>query len=133
MLKERIKYTDCNGVEREEDFYFNLTKAELMEMELGTTGGLTVMINKAVAAQDSPTIIKIFKDLILKSYGEKSDDGRRFIKSTELSTAFSQTEAYSILFMQLATDADKASKFVNGIVPDDMSGAVNPDHPALKN
>lgn len=121
MLKKTIKYSDYNGVEREEDFYFNLSKAEIMEMEMGTTGGLSAMINKVVAAQDSVAIIKIFKDLVLKAYGVKSDDGKRFIKSQELSEAFSQTEAYSILFMQLATDSEAAAKFVNGIVPADVS------------
>lgn len=117
MLKKTIKYTDYNGVERQEDFYFNLSKAEVTEMELSTAGGLAEMINKVVAAQDAPSIIKIFKDLILKAYGEKSPDGKRFIKSAELSEAFSQTEAYSILFMELAMDAEKAAEFVNGIVP----------------
>ena len=86
-------------------------------MELSTSGGLAEMIQKIVAAQDAPAIIKIFKELVLKAYGEKSPDGKRFIKSEEISKAFSQTEAYSILFMELATDADAASAFVNGIVP----------------
>ena len=121
MIKETIKYTDYNGVERTEDFYFNLRKDEILEMELGTTGGFAEMINKVVAAQDAPSIIKIFKDLVLKAYGEKSADGKRFIKSKELSEAFSQTEAYSIIFMKLATDADAAAKIVNGIVPADMA------------
>lgn len=117
MLKKTFTYTDYNGVERTEDHYFNLSKAELMEMELSTTGGLAEMINKIVAAQDAPAIVKIFKELVLKAYGQKSADGRRFIKSAELSDEFAQTEAYSQLFMELATDADAASKFVNGIVP----------------
>ena len=121
MLKKTITYNDYNGNERTEDFYFNLTKAEIMEMEMSTTGGLAEMITRIVAAQDQPAIIKIFKDLVLKAYGEKSADGKRFIKSEEIATAFSQTEAYSILFMELATDADAAAKFVNGIVPADMS------------
>lgn len=121
MIKKPITYVDYNGVERTEDFYFNLSKAEVMEMELSTTGGLAEMIKRVVAAQDQPAIIKIFKDLILKAYGEKSADGKRFIKSDELSMAFSQTEAYSILFMELATDADAAAKFVNGIVPADAA------------
>ena len=117
MLKKTITYTDYNGVDRTEDFYFNLSKAEIMEMEMGTSGGLSEMINKIVAAQDAPAIIKVFKDLILKAYGEKSPDGKRFIKSDEIATAFSQTDAYSQLFMELATDADAAAAFVNGIVP----------------
>lgn len=117
MLKKTITYTDYNQVERTEDFYFNLSKAEIMEMEMGTSGGLAEMIEKIVAAKDAPAIIKVFKDLILKAYGEKSPDGKRFIKSEELSAAFAQTEAYSQLFMELATDADAASKFINGIIP----------------
>ena len=125
MLKKTITYTDYNGVKRTEDFYFNLSKAEVMEMEMSTTGGLSEMINRIVATQDAPAIIKIFKDLVLKAYGEKSLDGKRFMKidanGTPLSVAFSQTEAYSQLFMELATDADAAAAFVNGIVPADMS------------
>ena len=124
MLKKTINYTDYNGAQRTEDFYFNLTKAEIMEMELSTTGGLAGMIERVVASQDAPAIIKIFKELVLKAYGEKSPDGKRFMKSEELSTAFSQTEAYSILFMELATDSDAAAKFVNGIIPADVD--VNP-------
>ena len=117
MLKKTITYTDYNRVERKEDFYFNLTKAEIMEMEMSISGGLTEMINRIVAAQDAPAIVKIFKELVLKAYGIKSPDGKRFIKSEELATEFAQTEAYSQLFMELATDADAASAFVNGIVP----------------
>lgn len=117
MLKKTITYTDYNGNERTEDFYFNLSKAEAMEMELGTTGGLSQMIENVVAAQDTPSLIKIFKDMVLKAYGKKSDDGKRFMKSEEISREFAETEAYSILFMELATDADAASEFVNGITP----------------
>lgn len=121
MLKKTIAYTDYNGTQREEDFYFNLTKAELMEMEMSTSGGLAEMIQNIVKAQDAPAIIKIFKDLVLKAYGEKSLDGKRFMKvdenGTPLSIAFSQTEAYSNLFMELATNTEAASEFVNGIVP----------------
>ena len=121
MLKKTITYKDYNGVERTEDFYFNLSKAEAMEMELSITGGLTEMIRKIVAAQDTPTIIATFKKIILNAYGEKSADGRRFIKSEDLSKAFSETEAYSNLYMELATDANAAAEFVNGIVPKDAA------------
>lgn len=124
MLKETIKYEDYNGIERTEDFYFNLSKAELMEMELSTVGGLTEMITRIVNEKNAPAIVKIFKDLVLKAYGIKSADGKRFIKSDELRAEFEQTEAYSILFMKLATDADAAARFVNGIVPADMSAAA---------
>lgn len=117
MLKKTFTYTDYNGIERTEDHFFNLTKAELMEMELSTTGGLAEYIQRIVSAQDAPAIVKVFKELVLKAYGKKSDDGRRFIKSQALSDEFSQTEAYSQLFMELATNADAASEFINGIVP----------------
>ena len=117
MLKKTITYTDYNDNERTEDFYFNLNQAEVMELELSTSGGLANMITNIVNAQDAPAIIKIFKELVLKAYGKKSPDGRRFEKSEALSNEFSQTEAYSKLFMELATDADKAAEFVNGIVP----------------
>lgn len=124
MLTETIKYVDYNGTEREEKFMFNLTKAELMEMEMGTTGGLAEMIQKIVETQDAPSIIKIFKELVLKAYGEKSADGKRFVKvgsdGVPLSKAFSETEAYSQLFMKLATDADAAANFVKGIIPGDI-------------
>lgn len=125
MLKKTVTYRDYNDVERTEDFYFNLSKAELLEMELGTSGGLAEMIRKIVAAQDAPSIIKLFKDLVLRAYGEKSADGKRFIKSKELSEAFSQTEAYSQIFMELATDDKKAADFVNGIVPAGMAEAAS--------
>lgn len=121
MLKKTMEYTDYNGVTRKETFYFNLTKAEIMEMEMSTDGGFAEMIQRVVDAKDAPTIIKIFKELILKAYGEKSDDGKRLIKSEELSTAFSQTEAYSDLFMELSTDANAAAAFVNGIIPADAA------------
>ena len=117
MLKKTITYTDYDGNKRSEDFYFNLTKAEITEMEMTTTGGMQKMLEKIVAEQDAKRIIEIFKDLILRAYGEKSPDGKRFIKSKELTEAFAQTEAYSDLFMELATDANAAAVFVNGIIP----------------
>ena len=124
MLKKNIKYTDFNGVEREEDFFFHLSKAELMEMEMGTQGGLAESIQKIIDAQDAPAIIKVFKDIVLKAYGEKSEDGKRFMKvdaaGVPLSIGFSQTEAYSTLFMELATDAEAASNFIKGIIPSDI-------------
>jgi hypothetical protein len=121
MLKETITYEDYNGVTRTEDHYFNLTEAELMEMEMSMNGGLAEMIKRVVAAQDTPAIIKIFEDLIKMSYGVKTPDGRGFTKKAEDLEAFITTEAYSQLFMELATDADAAADFVNGIVPVDVS------------
>ena len=131
MLKKSITYTDFNGVERTEDFFFNLTKAEIMELELGVTGGLTAMVQGVVMAQDTPSLIKIFKELILKSYGEKSADGKRFIKINDagvsLANNFAQTEAYSELFMLLATNEDEASNCIRGIVPSDVSERMDDD------
>lgn len=117
MLKKTIKYTDYNGNEREEDFYFNLTKAEVAEMELSINGGLAALITKITQEIDQAAIVELFKELILKSYGEKSLDGKYFIKNEEVRTKFSQTEAYSELFMEIATETDAAVEFVNGIVP----------------
>ena len=124
MLKKPITYTDYNGVERTDDFYFNLSKAELMEMELGVTGGMTEMLNKIIAAKDAPSLMKTFKEMIMKSYGINSDDGKRLIKSEELSIAFTQTEAYSVLFMELITDDKAAADFVNGIIPNEIQAEV---------
>lgn len=131
MLKLTRTYTDYNGLSRTEDFYFNLTQAEVTEMELSVDGGLVEMINRIVAAKDGKQIIALFKDIVLRSYGEKSADGRRFIKTKELRDAFEQTEAYSDLFIELATDAKKASDFVNGIVPAKKSSEEPITHTAL--
>lgn len=117
MLKKTIKYNDYDGNEREEDFYFNLDEAELMEMELTTNGGLAAKIERIVKEQDNAKIIQIFKDIIIKSYGKKSEDGRRFIKNDEIREEFTQTRAYSALFMELSSDADAATKFIEGIIP----------------
>ena len=121
MLKKTIKYTDYDGNEREEDFYFNLSKAEITEMELSKEGGMSEYIKKISATQNGPELIKLFKDIIIKSYGEKSLDGKRFIKNKELTEAFTQTEAYSELFVELASNADEAVKFINGIMPKNMN------------
>lgn len=133
MLKKTIEYVDYNGVNRREDRYFNFSKAELMEMELSTTGGYTTMVQRLIDTENQPELMKLFKELILKSYGEKSDDGKRFIKSEELSTAFSQTEAYSNLFMELITDTEAAIAFVNGVVPAELAkeAAKNASAPVL--
>ena len=120
MIKKTITYVDYDGTERTEDFYFNLTKAEVMMMEMGTTGGVKKMLEKIVAEKDNKRIVEVFQDIIKRSYGEKSADGKRFIKTPEIVEAFTQTEAYSELFMELATDAQAAAAFINGIVPQGM-------------
>lgn len=124
MIKKTITYTDYNGNERTEDKYFNLTKAEITKMELSTKGGLAEMINRIVAAQDAPAIIEVFEDLIKRSYGVKTPDGKGFMKRKEDLEEFMATEAYSQLFMELATDADAAAAFVNGVVPADMAKQI---------
>lgn len=121
MYKIHEKYTDFNGTEREEDFYFNLMKSEIMELELGEVGGLSAMLRQVIATQDVPKIMSIFKKLVLQAYGEKSADGKRFVKNPELTEAFSQTEAYSQIFMRLATDSKAATEFVNHVVPSDLA------------
>lgn len=120
MLKKTINYVDYNGVERKEDFYFNLSKAEVAEMELSVDGGLSNMIERIVNSKDNKEIIALFKQIILKAYGEKSPDGKRFVKSKEISEAFSQTEAYSELFVELALNEEKAANFIKGILPLDL-------------
>lgn len=120
MLKKTIPYDDFNGLKRKEDFYFNLTEAELTEMELSAEGGLQEQTKRMLASKDGAAIIKFFKDIVLRSYGQKSLDGRNFIKNDEIRADFASTNAYSILFMELATDADKAAEFVNGILPNSV-------------
>lgn len=132
MIKKTITYTDFNGTERKEDFYFNLTKAEVLNMEMGVQGGLAEQIQRIIDTQDQPAIIKIFQDLIHKAYGVKTPDGRGFLKRPEDLEMFVSTQAYSDLYMELATDSDKAAEFVNGIVPPDLAQDSKSEHPALK-
>ena len=121
MIKITKTYTDFNGVERTEDFYFNFTEAELTEMELGIEGGMKGLIEKIIAEKNQKQIIEYFKKIVLMSYGEKSIDGRRFTKNDEIRDGFAPTEAYSMIFMELATDAKKAADFINGIIPSDLA------------
>ena len=120
MYKKTITYTDYNGVERTEDFYFHLSKAELAEMELSKVGGFNEYIQRIIQADDREEIVKNFKDIILKSYGVKDETGKRFVKSEELATEFSQTEAYSELFMELLLNTDSAIAFINNVVPKEV-------------
>lgn len=127
MLKKTITYTDYDGVERKEDFYFNLSKAELIMMESSVVGGMKQRLEKIVQSKDEVSIMETFKDLIHRSYGVKSDDGKRFIKSEELSTEFEQTEAYSVLVMEILSGADAASNFINAILPKDLMREISAD------
>lgn len=121
MLKKTITYTDFNDEEVSEDFFFHLSKAELVELELSHQGGLSAALERIVAAEDGKAIIAEFKSIILGSYGQKSLDGRRFIKNAQLREEFESSEAYSTLFMELVMDAGAAAEFVNGIVPQGMA------------
>ena len=124
MIKKTITYVDYNDQERTEDFYFNLTQAEIVEWHTDTPGGLADYVRKITSEQNHASIVKMFKELVLKSYGEKSPDGRRFMKSEAIAEAFSQTEAYSQIFMELAQSAELAAEFVNGIAS--RKAAVRP-------
>lgn len=125
MYKITKTYTDYNGVERTEDAYFNLSKAEILEMELGTTGGAAEKLQRIVDSKDLPGLITQFKFWVLKSYGVKSDDGKRFIKSQEITDAFEQSPMYSEIFMELATNDEAAIKFIKGIMPPDLASEVD--------
>jgi hypothetical protein len=128
MFTKKITYTDYNGVTRTEEFMFNLTKAELMEKQMSTAGGLDTVLRQIIDSNDQTKITEAFKQIILKSYGEKSEDGKKFIKvrnGIPLSEEFSQTEAYSELFMELSTNADAAAEFVNKIIPQSLAAEVS--------
>jgi hypothetical protein len=135
VLKKTIKYTDFNGTEVEEEFFFHLSKAELVELEMSHDGGLSEALARIVAAEDAKSIIAEFKNIILSAYGQKSPDGRRFIKNQQLREEFESTEAYSTLFMELVTDTDAAITFINGIIPqglaDEAAKVVNTDNRKL--
>lgn len=124
MYKYTATYTDYDGVERTEDFLFNLSEAEIVEMEYGVTGGMQRMLEQIVAAKDTKRIMDVFKDLIKRAYGVKSPDGRRFEKDEKLSKAFTETPVYSYMFMKFARDADAAAEFVNKIIPQSVAAEV---------
>lgn len=120
MLCKTITYTDYNGVERTENFYFNLSKSELLEMELGVNGKMSSLLEQIIQEKDTAKITAHFKSIVLKSYGRKSLDGRKFEKSQEILEDFTQTEAYSNLFVELATNDEKAIEFINALIPADL-------------
>lgn len=123
MYTKTITYTDYNGVERTEKFYFNLTTPEVLEMEYGDTVSFTGSIKKMIETDNGGRVLKVIKDLILKAYGEKSLDGKRFVKSEELSKAFSETEAFADLYMELVKDSKKCAEFIDGIMPDNLKAS----------
>ena len=124
MIKKTITYVDFNGNERTEDHYFNLNKAELMRMEMGVKGGMTEMLNRMIAAQDAPALIEVFEELIRKSYGVKTPDGKGFVKRQEDYEAFVSTEAYSELFMELISNPEASAEFFNGVIPANLAKQV---------
>lgn len=130
MLKKEITYYDFDENKRTETHYFGLSKSELTETHLTTAGGLDTFIKRVAEEQDGKKIVGFFKELVLKSYGIKSDDGKRFEKSPEISKAFSETNAYDELFMELATNADAASEFIIGICPKDMQDEIRKQNAA---
>ena len=117
MLKKTITYVDYNGTERKEDFYFNLTETEFTKITIKTPGGLGAHIDRIIKNNDGPAILDLFDSFVLGAYGEKSEDGRRFIKSKEISEAFSQTEAYNVLFEELATNEKACVDFIKALLP----------------
>lgn len=136
MLKKNITYPDYDGHERTEEYHFNLDEGEIMEMELSISGGFSKMVEKAINEERHPELFKIFKEMVLKSYGEKSGDGKYFLKEDEngrsLARKFMQTKAYSVLMMELTNDAKAAAEFVNGIMPADMAAKYGAK-PAVSN
>ena len=123
MLKKTVTYEDFDGLQRTEDFYFNLTKAELVELELSLNGGLSQLLKKVIDEKDQAKIIEYFKKIVIGSYGVKSLDGRTFVKSDEIRRDFASTAAYSEIFMELATNTQSAIDFVNGIMPKGLGDA----------
>ncbi len=130
MLKKTITYKDFNGEEVKEDYFFHLSKAELVELEVSHDGGLSAAMQRIVETDDRKAIVEEFKKIILLSYGVKSSDGKRFVKNATLRESFESSEAYSTLFMELVTETDAAIEFMNGIIPADMLEA--PEAPTPK-
>lgn len=127
MYKKTVKYVDFNGNEREEDFFFNLTEAELYDMELsGKDSSMGEYLQRIYKAQDKSELVRVFKNLVLKAYGEKSEDGKFFIKEDGKRAAkFAESAAFPIIYMELATDAKAASEFANGIMPADLNNKID--------
>lgn len=127
MVTKTVTYEDYNGMKRTEDFLFHLNKSEILEMESLVPGGMSAMLETISKKKDIPALMKSFKTILLKAYGEKSDDGRRFMKSDEISKAFEETPAYDEIFMELVTNGEYAAKFIREVMPEDMRQAVKPE------
>lgn len=120
MIKKTVTYKNFNDVEVTEDCYFNYTEAQLADLEMSVGGGLSATLRSLSAAQNETELYKFFRQLILGAYGIKSPDGRKFMKSKEISEDFEQTAAYNAIFMELVTDTDKAIEFVNNLIPESL-------------
>ncbi len=124
MYKKTVTYTDYNDNERTEDFYFSFTKAELLDKQMSVAGGYATVIDNIAKTKDLPAMIKIFKELVMEAYGVKSDDGRRFIKSEELTREFMETPAFSEIYMGLVTDDKAAAEFINKVFPSTLVAEI---------
>jgi hypothetical protein len=125
MLKREIEYEDFNGVKTTDVFYFNISKPELIELEVEYEQGFGKLLEDIVEAKNNKELVKQFKAIVLMAYGQKSEDGKRFIKSDQLREEFSQTAAYNALFMELATDDNAAVVFLQSVLPKDMVGDID--------
>lgn len=129
MITKTIPYTDFNGKERIEDFNFHLNKAELLELDASYEGGWHAHLQRIVNANNNAEIYQTMKDFILRSFGIKTEDGRRFMKSDEIRRSFEESPAYEILLLELSLGPDAAkaaADFINGVVPRDMTQANAP-------
>ena len=124
MIKKTVTYTDFNGSERTETFYFHYSQAEILEMELSVDGGFGERIQRIIDAKDQPSLIRVIKKFVLDAYGVKSDDGKRFIKNDEVRAAFEECPAFSIIFMEMVMNDAAAAEFFKGVVPADLAKTV---------
>lgn len=121
MIKKRIKYEDFDGVEREEDFYFNLTKTELVKWNYSESGGLEEAVKKIIDTKDAKELLKIYDKIITMSYGVKSPDGKKFVKSEEITNDFKGTNAYDVMFIEYLSHPESFNAFIDGIMPKDIN------------
>ena len=124
MLKKTVTYTDYNGVERTEAFYFHYNEAEILDMEMSTEGGFAERIQKIIDAKDQVSLMQVIKKFVIDAYGVKSEDGKRFIKNDKVKTEFLESPAYSKIWMELVMDDEVAADFVNNVIPSDMKGTL---------
>ena len=117
MLKRPITYTDFDGNEITEDFYFNLSASDIVNLDAKYEGGLEGAIKRIAAAEDKTAMIMEMEKVILASYGERSEDGKRFRKSDELSSDFRYHAAYDVLFFEIISDENKMVEFITQVIP----------------